>query len=73
MEGPASEGEVSINNNFAPFPPLQSSCKYLFKSHLYVRLASNRCVALCEGDVLFNSQEKVNKLEKLLMNFDNKF
>lgn len=64
MEGP---GETVSSNNFAPIAnkvvPPQSSCKYLYKSHLYVRLnrsnRSNKCISLCEGDVLFNTQEKV--------------
>lgn len=39
--------------------PLQSTCKYLHKSHLYVRLnRSNRCTPLCEADILFDVHEK---------------
>lgn len=36
-----------------------SSCQYLLKSHLYVRLnRSNRCSPLCEADILFDTHEK---------------
>lgn len=68
MEGP---GETVSSNNFAPIAnkvvPPQSSCKYLYKSHLYVRLnRSNRCISLCEGDVLFNTHEKVRKFCHLI-------
>lgn len=37
----------------------QPACQYLQKSNLYVRLnRSNRCVPLCEADIVFDSNEK---------------
>lgn len=37
----------------------QPACQYLHKSNLYVRLnRSNRCVPLCEADIVFDSTEK---------------
>lgn len=58
MEGP---GET-VTNNYLPVPkqPPQSSCKYLYKSNLYVRLnrSNSRCISLCEADVLWNAKEK---------------
>lgn len=37
----------------------QPACQYLQKSNLYVRLnRSNRCVPLCEADIVFDASEK---------------
>ncbi|KAG5675675.1 hypothetical protein PVAND_005561 [Polypedilum vanderplanki] len=56
MEGP---GEPTLDLPPTNIKPSQSSCKYLFKSHLYVRLSrNNKCTPLCEADILFESNEK---------------
>jgi frizzled protein 4 len=57
MEGPGETQSFSLIPS--KIQPLQTSCKYLYKSHLYVRLnRSNRCTPLCEADILFEKNEK---------------
>jgi hypothetical protein len=52
-------GEPTLDLPPTKIQPIQSSCKYLFKSHLYVRLSrNNKCTPLCEADILFDANEK---------------
>jgi frizzled 4 len=57
MEGPG-ETTSSIMPIVSNKPHQQSSCQHLMKSHLYVKLNSNRCIPLCEADIMFDAQEK---------------
>jgi frizzled 4 len=55
---------LDIRDSVVPMPTnkvktVQPACQYLLKSNLYVRLnRSNRCVPLCEADIVFDSNEK---------------
>jgi hypothetical protein len=57
MEGPG-EPPSNIMPIISNKPSQPSSCQHLTKSHLYVKLNSNRCIPLCEADIMFDAQEK---------------
>jgi frizzled 4 len=57
MEGPG-EPPSNIMPIVSNKPNQPSSCQHFSKSHLYVKLNTNKCMPLCEADIIFDAQEK---------------